>query len=221
MNNSTIWLASFDIGKKNFAFYIEEIDTDKMSTIENIPKHKRYLDTGECTPEFENIINDVNINGKIILIDNIDLTYGTDKSKYLDPTIFVNMNKALDKYKKYWDKCSSFVIEQQMGFGNKRNYMALKLGQHCFSYFIFNYANFKQTVEFPSYHKTKVLGACKNMTKYNRKTWAVKKALQILKLREDNDNMIYIEDKKKKDDVSDVICQLQAYKYLVFVDKTL
>ena len=34
--NDIIWLASFDIGKKNFAFYIEEINLKQLKDIENI-----------------------------------------------------------------------------------------------------------------------------------------------------------------------------------------
>ena len=30
MSNDIIWVASFDIGKKNFAFYIEEIDITEI-----------------------------------------------------------------------------------------------------------------------------------------------------------------------------------------------
>jgi hypothetical protein len=216
-----VWLASFDIGKKNFAFCIEEINLDDLQSIQNISKNDRYYKDGTSTPEFTKILKKVCTNGKIILIDNIDLTYDTDKSQYLDPLIFVNMNTVLDRYKEYWNKCTSFVIEQQMGFGNKRNYMALKLGQHCFSYFIFNYANFKQTVEFPSYYKTKVLGSGKKLSKYQRKTWAVHKAMDILADREDHKSMEIINNRKKRDDVSDVIVQLQSYKYLVFVDKSI
>lgn len=215
-----VWLASFDIGKKNFAFCVEEINLDEIQSIQNIAKNDRYYKDGTCTPEFTNVLKKVCTNGKIVLIDNIDLTFNTDKSQYLDPAIFVNMNSVLDKYKEYWNKCTSFVIEQQMGFGNKRNYMALKLGQHCFSYFIFNYANFKQTVEFPSYYKTKVLGSGK-MNKYQRKMWAVHKAMDILADRDDLKSMDVINNRKKRDDVSDVIVQLQSYKYLVFVDKSI
>jgi hypothetical protein len=212
-----IWIASFDIGKKNFAFCIEEVQIDDLSAITNIPLSQRYFKDGSCTPEFGNVLNQVCNVGKIILLENIDLTYDCDKTKYLDPTIFINMTSVLDKFKPYWDKCMSFVIEQQMGFGKQRNYMALKLGQHCFSYFIFQYADYKETIEFPAYYKTKVLGATK-MSKYQRKAWAVEKAIQILSNRDEQEIIKQISSRKKRDDVADVVCQLQAYKYLLFLD---
>ena len=46
-------IASFDIGKKNFAFYIEEMDTNKFNTINNIDKNDRYVIDGTPTIEFQ------------------------------------------------------------------------------------------------------------------------------------------------------------------------
>jgi len=220
---NTIFLASFDIGKKNFAFCVEEIDLDVLDAIDNIPKQDRYHKDGSCTPLFHHTLKQVCKEGKIVLLENIDLTAfgGIDKTQYLDPSLFINMTIVLDKYKSYWDKCLSFIVEQQMAFGNRRNVMALKLGQHCLSYFIFHYASFKQAVEFPSYYKTKVLGASKKMSKHERKSWAVTRAMDILSDRDDTDGMNKISSRKKKDDFSDTIVQLQAFKYLVFIDKSL
>ena len=36
--NTTIWCASFDIGSVNFAFYVEEMDRESFSNIQNIPE---------------------------------------------------------------------------------------------------------------------------------------------------------------------------------------
>ena len=41
-------------------------------------------------------------------------------------------------------------IEKQMSFRGKRNTMALKLGQHCYSYFVFKYGASKEIIEFPA-----------------------------------------------------------------------
>ena len=34
-----LWVASFDIGKKNFSFYIEEFDVDALRQVKNINKN--------------------------------------------------------------------------------------------------------------------------------------------------------------------------------------
>lgn len=225
-----IWLASFDPGKKNFAFYIEETDRSALQTLKNIPSAKRYKKDGTYTKEFGKLIREVWLNGKTILHINADMTYNCAKSKYLDPEVFHNMVDHLDNYADYWIKCSAFVIEQQM----KRNTMAMKLGQHCYSYFIFNYGRFKQTIEFPAFHKTKVLGAPKTeyktkkgnirykaLTKHQRKKWAVEVALSILADRDEIEVMINISTKAKRDDISDCILMLTSFKYLAFVDKSI
>ena len=226
-----IWIASFDIGKKNFAFYIEEINLKELKDINNIQKLKRYKADGTCTDEFEKIIRAVYMNGKRILLKNIDLTVGTDKKKYFDIELCHNLIDTLDKYQEYFDKVSYVVVEQQMSFGKKVNTMALKLGQHCESYFLFKYGRFKEVIEFPSYYKTQVLGAekikkstktgkisYKAVYKESRKKWSIEESSTILEEREDFHTLSEITSMKKSDDVSDVIVQLQAFKYLYFVE---
>lgn len=235
MTHQKIWCASFDIGKKNFCFYIEEMDSNSLMKIKNIPKTQRYNIDGTPTPGMVKILNQVYMNGKTILHKNSDLTDNCEKGKYLDPETFHNMVDLLDKYSEYWDKCSYFVIEEQMNFGKKRNPMALKLGQHCYSYFVFRYGRFKNIVEFPSYHKTQILGCekikgkkykngnfrWKAIDKPERKKWSIVKATEILTNRGEQDTIDNIKSKTKKDDLADVICQLEAFKYLFFVEKNI
>ena len=231
-----IRICSVDIGKKNFCIYIEECDLNLLNSIQNIPYLQRYNQNGTPTKKMQDILNKISNNGKTILHINKDLTYNTDKSKYLDPEIFFNMIDFLDSIGNELDKCSHFVIEQQMSFGkNKRNTMAAKLGQHCYSYFAFRYGRFKEITEFPAYHKTCVLGAEKTRGKKfkngnyqwktlgpkERKKWAVEKALEILGKRGEKETLTNLKTKAKKDDLSDTLLQCISYKYLNFVNKSL
>ena len=152
--------ASFDIGKKNFSFCVEMFDN---SVHYNFPsKNKRYHENGTPFDDFDNnVLNKIYMNGKILLLENVDITSNCDSKCKLDPNTFHNMTDVLDRYSKFWDMCSVFIIEKQMQFGNRVNPMAIKLGQHCYSYFAIKYANFKDIVEFPAYHKTQILGAAK------------------------------------------------------------
>ena len=191
------WIASFDIGKKNFAFYIEEVNEEQLKQLKTIPKTSRYNTDGTCVDSFNKIITDVYKNGKTILHINEDLTKNCSKDKYLDTEVFYNMVEHLDKFAEYWDKCCSFVIK---------------------------YGKAKKIIEFPAYYKTQVLGAPKKildkkgklvkMSKPERKKWAVKQASIILEERGESEVIDNIKTKSKKDDLSDVICQLQAYKFL-------
>jgi hypothetical protein len=242
---SITWIASFDIGKKNFSFYIEEFDSNIIKSLKNIPKQTRFNNNGTPTPTFNNILTDIYKTGTKILLENVDLTHGCNPKSYLDINILYNMTNLLDKYSNYWDQCDIFVIEKQMSFGKNYNTMALKLGQHCWSYFALRYPMTDpmtdpmleipiHIVEFPAYYKTQILGAAK-IEKHNksgkisykavdkptRKKWCITKALDILNLREDISTTTIITKSKKKDDLCDVICQLQAFKYCYFIDKCL
>lgn len=225
-------IASFDIGKKNFSFYIEECNLDDFSSLSNIQKKNRYNPNGTCTDEFETLLKKVYCNGKKMLLRNLDITEGTNKEKYFDSDLCHNLTEVLDTYSDYWEKVDYIVVEQQMSFGTKVNTMALKIAQHCESYFMIRYGRSKKIVEFPSYHKTQVMGSekiekvtkagkktFKNVDKPARKKWAIETAYGILTEREDFDTIDEITSSKKKDDLSDVIVQAQAFKYLHFVDK--
>ena len=88
-------LIAFDIGKKNFAFVMEEIDDEKLRKIENIPKKERYNKDGTCTQRFQEILQQLYSSGKVLMVENIDLTYDCDKKKYLDDIIDT---KFIDTY---------------------------------------------------------------------------------------------------------------------------
>jgi len=227
-----IHICSIDIGKKNFAFYIEEINKENLLSIQNIPKENRYHLNGTPTLEFSNILKQVWSNGKTILFKNNDLTNNCKKGSYLDIEVYYNMIDLLDQYSSYWDNCELIIIEKQMSFGKRNNTMAVKLAQHCWSYFAFRYGRFKKIIEFPAYYKTQILGAqkiekrlkngkitFKSIDKPARKKWSIIKATEIFNDREDDDTMSNLNSNKKKDDLADCVNQLQAFKYLNFVDK--
>ena len=68
-------IIAFDIGKKNFAFVMEEVSDEHLKNITNIPKKERYNKDGTCTDKFNQILQQLYLNGKILMVENIDLTY--------------------------------------------------------------------------------------------------------------------------------------------------
>ena len=200
-SSDAVWIAAIDPGKNNFAFSIEQIDISKCREMKNLSQ--------------------LPLVGKTILAENINVSGGLDKTKYLDVKVFVNLNTVLDKYKKFWDKCRFILIERQMSFGkNKNNILALKIAQHCLSYFTFMYGGFKTLIEYPAYHKTQVLDAPPKMLKPARKKWAIQKALDILSLRGyNNDILEKLQSSKKKDDISDCILMNLSFIYQIYVLK--
>ena len=221
VSDNCIWIASIDPGKINFAFIVEEVNLESLKNIKNIPKNKRIISDG-CTKEYSNLLDVMFKSGKTILLENLNLSKGLNKDKYIDSKVFVNLTDELDKYIKYWDKCSYIVIEQQMSFGKKKNNtLCLKIAQHALSYFTFLYRDLKSIFEFPAYHKTKILGAPGKMDKPARKKWAIEKAQEIWIDRDDFKTAQKVVSSKKKDDMSDVLVMCQAFVYLKFIDKVL
>lgn len=189
LKGDEILIAAFDIGCKNFSFTIEKISQSHLP--------KSY--------------NDLKKSGEIILASNNNLI--KERTSYISKEMFISMIDVLDLYKNYWDLVSYFVIEQQMSFGKgKSNTMAVKLGQHCYSYFLLNYGELKEIVEYPSYNKTQILGAPKGLKSKERKKWSVEQTISLLSNRNETEVLRYLQSQKKKDDISDCIMMTQAYK---------
>lgn len=210
-------IAFFDIGYKNFAISIEKFDVDEIHKLNKLALKNRYIQTGEPTSEFQDILDKIYNNGEIIFLDVVSLTE-LKNIKQIDNEIFKSMTLYLDSIKQILDDCQCFVIEQQM----KSNPKAQKLEQHCFSYFSIRYLHEDKTITlFPSSRKTQVLGAPKKMTKPDRKKWASSLALEILNNRHDDNSLSILKNKLKKDDIADCIVMCQAFKIRVFIDKIL
>lgn len=213
-----LYIASFDIGKVNFAYCIERC------SINGCKVNKK-----------ETTIEEMCSNGIIDAIDNVRLVSVTKKLvmrkkelktyKSSGKYTFESLLFFLEKRKELWNKCHIFIIEQQMS----QNKEGLKISFHLEAYFKTCYGTFKEIVMFPSYHKTQVFESeewertdpsTRRKEKYQqlsyskRKKACVDKALEILKNRNDQDTIWKLERSQKRDDMCDVICQLQAYKWL-------
>jgi|TARA_B110000259_G_scaffold49886_1_gene58541 hypothetical protein len=230
--NNKIWIASFDIGHRNLCFSIEEVDENYVNCLKKLPKSAQYNQDGTPTDKQKEILFNIYKNTRTIIFKNKDITNKVIKT--LDTEVFHLFTDHLDEYLDYWDKCSYFIIEKQMSFGKMLNIKALKLGQHCFSYFSFKYSRFKEIVEFPAYHKTQILGAekikkvsktgkitYKSVDKPSRKKWAIEQAINILAERNDFNTLSLLESSKKKDDIADCILQSLSAIYLIYVEKSI
>jgi hypothetical protein len=100
------------------------------------------------------------------------------------------------------------IIENQL----RANLKCVKMQQHIATYFMIVHPKIK-VIPFSSKHKTHVF-TDEKMTKYQRKKYTVVKALELLSLRKDDAMIKTINSVKKKDDMADVIMQLQAYKII-------
>lgn len=213
------YLVSFDIGIKNLAFYIEKYNPEILKNINKIPK-KCILDSnGNHTKEYSKNIRKLYRSGKSIYFNKFDMGDSTLNKGKISQEIFCNTTKMLDSHKKYFDKCSAVIIEQQMSFGKKINLRCIKMAQHIYSYFIHTFLDLKIIFEFSAFHKTKILADLgKKLNDKQRKKWATEEAERLLLLRNDFISIQGIHKHKKRDDISDCILQAQAWKYLVYVE---
>lgn len=104
-----------------------------------------------------------------------------------------------------WNHCQ-VIIEQQM----RTNIRASRLGQHVWTYFSIKHPE-TNPIFIPAHRKTQFFLGKNTLSNKARKTWSVEKAIEILKTRNDQNNLTYLETLPKKDDVADTLLQLVAY----------
>lgn len=232
-----IKIATFDFGKKNFAFYVEEVSTDNLDKnikiYKKLPKSLQRKVKGQMNDEIENILNDLYLNSKRIEMGVFDIR-DNKESNDLDFQTRINMHTLLESKADVWDECDIIVLEQQYfampsGNGGRKthsnkgfgiNLDAIKLAECCLNWFLIKYATFKEIVFFGSMYKTETLGAPSKQTKPQRKKWSIEKAIEILNLRGDNEGLEELKNmknslgkKQKMDDIADCITMCQAYKF--------
>ncbi|CCV02460.1 RuvC-like Holliday junction resolvase [Armadillidium vulgare iridescent virus] len=211
--NDDIYIASFDIGKINFAYCIEKTSIADLQSSTSV--------------------DDMCLKGSLISIDNVRLVSYPKKSPVIrqrgprkgtsyKPSgryTFDLLFTFLEERKEQWNRCHIFVIEQQMN----QNKEGQKISYHLEAYFKTIYGLFKEVLLFPSYHKTQVFQdpeeKYKKISYSKRKKACIDKATNILQSRDDQTTICKLERSKKRDDMCDVICQLQAYKWLKLASK--
>jgi hypothetical protein len=263
--NLKLRIASFDIGKTNFAQYVEEFNFDDVLNLKErykaLPNKAQRRTKGEISDELKSILDDLFKKATRINIGVFDFTPKDTTGIKLTNEVRLKFLEHMASYVSVWKDCDGFIIEQQFvnTFSGGTNLDAVKLSEALTMWFLEHYPQ-KMVQSFGSQYKTLILGAPTKMKKPERKKWAIVKAEEIFKLREDKNMLncfdlsrnvkrkrinteekvqsflINFKDKKvtddikilaekivrtkqKLDDVSDVVLQLQAYKYRTFVAK--
>lgn len=230
-------LLSIDVGIHNMAFYMEEIDEKELNELCKGCRlnkgEKRFNENGEAIGKYQELVQRISVHGECLFVQKLNLS--EKKGNQFDLQIFVNLSKFLNDNKLLMDTVNKVIIEQQL----KTNPMAQRIEQHCISWFTFHYSVSKEIIVFPSRNKYIFIGMPKKMinkktqtlkkiTKTQRKKWACDVTLELLKQKEIQSvekskdgnivtasqllHYIFKENAAKKDDISDTICQLNAYK---------
>jgi hypothetical protein len=222
-----VYMASFDIGYRHLAYYVELVNIEAALSIRNIPKSRRYRDDGATTDEFQRILDALAGTGTIVELDCVDISDNTDNSGALDHQTLHNLTEFMDSKCELFSKCTVFVIEEQFRsmFGRGRakvgaqNTKAIRIQHHLESYIYLSYPE-AVVKPFPARNKTQIIGCPKaRNTDSKRKTWAVHAFRDMLITLENFDMLKFLEDfPRKRDDISDVFLQLLAFKYLAIID---
>lgn len=262
--NVTLRIASFDIGKNNFAQYVEDCSLDKLIELEGkyaqLEKSLKRRTKGPMNDSVNEILDKTFLSGKRVDLGVFNFQVGqAEGSKKLDNPTRLNFLKHMKRFTHLWKTCDIFLIEQQyvntFVRGGGINVDALKLGEGLHMWLLDRFPH-KSVVSFGSQYKTQILGAPEKLKKPQRKAWAVGKSKNIFQLRADtqivqiydliikikrkrinteekiqsyliefegyDEDVVYmanriVRDRQKLDDISDVVVQLQAYKYRKFV----
>lgn len=183
-------VASFDIGKRNFAIYVESFSVDELI----LKKQKRK----EELPK----------RGVCVFFELIDLV-GEKEAQIGDVEFkrrFFNIIVERNEIFKY---CTHFIIERQFTHPKQINHDALLISHFLSCFLLLLYP--KASQEFiQSAQKTRTFSTVK-MTKPERKKFTVDFCSKTAVFKGNNKLVDFFKD-GKRDDVADAMMQLEVWK---------
>jgi hypothetical protein len=187
-------ILSFDIGLRNFAYYIEKEDGNiKMDVVDILSLED--VDGDEYT---------IQLRKKVI--ETLDGVIQENPVKdILQTTVLIEQQ--------YFN---TYSFGKKTKKGTEANIKAIKVAETVTTYFLIK-LNGCNVVHVPSSLKTKALGAPAKLTKPQRKKWAIEKAMELLSSRGDTATLDFLTRmkkvrKQKLDDVCDAMLQCEAWK---------
>lgn len=208
---------SIDIGLHNTSVYCEEFFKIYLPKLAKTKRHQR---SGLPTQNYQDILDSIYSRGKTIYFVNNDFARDINVKK-LKVNDFISIlsvvNNYFDSIVTLISKCDFVIIERQL----KTNPYAQRLEQHIVSWFTIKVPSLKVII-YPASHKTSILGAPKKIKgkgrKPLRKKWCVEECKKILEKRKDEKTLTALSRTKKKDDLSDTVCQLASFKVCLMLD---
>jgi hypothetical protein len=203
-------LISIDVGLKTTSFCCETYTIDQHPIFPT----QKYDRNGEACPDFYSCVEAIAKCGCVNHLDKVDL--GT-KKEFFAGVCFVRLYEWLETKREYFQDVNIVLIEQQM----KVNPTAQALSHHIHAWILIQTG--AKVIMYPSKNKTRVLGMPLKVinkkgklvkaTKYQRKRWSIGVAEKILLARDDKPNLdlIFKQNKSKKDDLCDTMIQGLSY----------
>lgn len=194
-----IRIASFDIGKKNFAHYIEEISHSDIEELANeyalVKKSKGNIIPTK-SPEYKDFLQKVYAKGRRVHTGVYDIR-NAEKQDVLDIDTRKNLIKHLSSFEELWRTCDAFIIEQQYfrpstkgrrSGGTEANVDAIKIAEALMIWLLGRYPD-KIHGYFPSTNKTQLLCAPPRLGRKEVKMFCFEEAKKLYTLRNDQGMM--------------------------------
>jgi len=183
-------------------------------TNKELPKLPEKFTVVSIDPAITNFgfrIEQRNSNGIITMIQYCRVNFTVKDETEGIAGIYARITDFLDKYQADYKKVDLILIERQLPF----NYKAVRVSQHVITYFIMLYKNIinqeATIVEVDAKLKTKALCAPKGLNDREIKMWAVEEATRLLNKRKDDASLKILTKERKKDDLADTVCQIEAF----------
>jgi hypothetical protein len=151
-------------------------------------------------------------DGRIIPIvfDKTSIELIVEEGEIIICKTFDNLSNFLGKYLIFFLECHFLIIERQL----PQNYKATRIAQHTISYLSVKLCDSEllpSIIEVDPKLKGKILGAPKNITDKQLKTWAVERSRELLILRGDEFSINVMNHfKNKQDDLGDTVCMIES-----------
>lgn len=143
-------IASFDIGRVNFAQYLEDSSIESLRSLSkrysSLPKSQQRRVKGKMTKDISDILNEMYLNSERLDFGVFDLS--SVDSDTLDHECRLNILQHLQSFKEWWDSCDVFILEQQFftnapwaknkGQGGA-NMVANRIAEIVYSFFLLTY----------------------------------------------------------------------------------
>jgi hypothetical protein len=208
MSAGTRRIASFDIGKKNFAHYVEDSHVDIIDALRQEYLSLKVKDRKLGGDAMTSIVQRVCLEGVMVSTGVFDLR--ETEENVLDVATRRNIIAHLESLKDLWKTCSLIVVEQQYfntftgfkarkpGAGGGANVDAIKIGEIVMTWFLMTFVREidkgkMEVISYGSQFKTQTLGAPKKLDKAARKKWSTERAEELYRERKDL-NMIALFD---------------------------
>jgi hypothetical protein len=120
------------------------------------------------------------------------------------------VTRFLDEFTSMFQESHIFIIERQM----PQNYKAVRFSQHIITYFTLRLKDaplLPLIVEVDNKLKSRQMGAPRGIGERQVKTWLIEKAKELLAMREDTWSLNLLTKERKRDDLADVVCQIEAF----------